>query len=234
MQALLRFLGYACAIVCLVLLLLSGPLYQLELVSFGLILKMLKIVVPIGLAAILLLLIARLTGAVKNRAIFLMIILAAVLYLPISNALTVKSLPYIHDITTDTTNTPAFSEIMMAARSEARNPPEYLAGEVTEKQQEAYPDIQPLLLEADLATSLERVRATVNKMGWDLVSDKNDRIEATDTSFWFGFKDDVIIRLQSAGDKTRIDMRSKSRIGESDIGANANRIRSFFKALQSN
>ncbi len=63
----------------------------------------------------------------------------------------------------------------------------------------------------------------------DLVAaEANDgRIEATVTTTWFGFKDDVVIRIQSDGGETLLDMRSKSRLGGSDVGANAARIRDF-------
>jgi len=71
-------------------------------------------------------------------------------------------------------------------------------------------------------------------MGWEVVDANLDdgRVEATDTTRWFGFKDDVVIRLESGlADSTVLDMRSKSRVGRSDIGVNANRIRTFTAAL---
>ncbi|MEE4110150.1 MAG: DUF1499 domain-containing protein, partial [Halieaceae bacterium] len=58
------------------------------------------------------------------------------------------------------------------------------------------------------------------------------RIEATDTTFWFGFKDDVVIRIEAAGSGSRLDMRSKSRVGRSDVGANAERIRRYLQLLR--
>jgi uncharacterized protein (DUF1499 family) len=57
------------------------------------------------------------------------------------------------------------------------------------------------------------------------------RIEATDTTFWFGFKDDIVIRITSAPGGSRIDARSLSRVGRSDVGTNARRIRAYFKRL---
>ena len=72
--------------------------------------------------------------------------------------------------------------------------------------------------------------------GWDIVTaDKSSgRIEATDTTRWFGFKDDVVVRLTPWGAGTRVDVRSVSRIGRSDIGTNARRIRQYLDQLQSN
>ncbi|MGB5145826.1 MAG: DUF1499 domain-containing protein, partial [Porticoccaceae bacterium] len=55
------------------------------------------------------------------------------------------------------------------------------------------------------------------------------RIEATETSFWYGFKDDVVIRIAGDDRESRIDIRSKSRVGKSDLGKNAERIRAFQK-----
>ncbi|MGH7254552.1 MAG: DUF1499 domain-containing protein, partial [Nitrospirales bacterium] len=51
-------------------------------------------------------------------------------------------------------------------------------------------------------------------------------------TFWFGFKDDVVIRITPVGDDTRVDVRSVSRVGRSDVGTNAQRIRTFLKRLQ--
>jgi len=78
------------------------------------------------------------------------------------------------------------------------------------------------------------VTEVVTEMGWEVVDANLDdgRVEATDTTRWFGFKDDVVIRLESGlADSTVLDMRSKSRVGRSDIGVNANRIRTFTAAL---
>ena len=71
-------------------------------------------------------------------------------------------------------------------------------------------------------------------LGWEIVdkAPNTGRIEATDTTFWIGFKDDVVIRITSEGTETRIDVRSTSRVGMGDIGANANRIRAFLAGMQ--
>jgi uncharacterized protein (DUF1499 family) len=70
-------------------------------------------------------------------------------------------------------------------------------------------------------------------MGWEIVAAdvEEGRIEATDRTFWFGFKDDVVIRLTPSGERTIVDVRSKSRVGGSDVGTNARRIRSFLERL---
>ena len=66
-------------------------------------------------------------------------------------------------------------------------------------------------------------------MGWEIVASDPaaGRIEATDTTFWFGFKDDVVVRVAAAPDGSRVDVRSLSRVGLSDVGTNAARIRKY-------
>jgi len=72
-------------------------------------------------------------------------------------------------------------------------------------------------------------------MGGELVASDPvaGRIEATDTTFWFGFKDDIVVRVAPAPGGSRVDVRSTSRVGLSDVGTNAARIRKYLRALQS-
>lgn len=227
----LTWLAYLMAATCLVTVLLSGPLYKLGWWSLGGIFSTLRITVPLGLIAIVLLLICRFAGPAGNRALLLAVAMAALLYLPVTQAMKARQLPYIHDISTDTVNPPEFSAAMVQARAEARNPPEYAGPEVAAQQAEAYPDIQSITLAFPPDEVMARVQTAVNDAGWDIVSQSETTLEATDTTFWFGFKDDVIIRLQPQGNGTRVDIRSKSRVGSSDIGKNADRIRAFTEAL---
>ena len=70
-------------------------------------------------------------------------------------------------------------------------------------------------------------------MGWQIVdaNAREGRIEATATTFWFGFKDDVVVRIVPAPGGSRVDVRSVSRVGVSDVGANAKRVRDFLQKL---
>ena len=80
------------------------------------------------------------------------------------------------------------------------------------------------------------VTDVAQEMGWEIVDADNaeGRVEATDTTKWFGFKDDVVVRMiKRYGHSTVLDVRSKSRVGRSDIGVNANRIRDFITRLNS-
>jgi uncharacterized protein (DUF1499 family) len=140
--------------------------------------------------------------------------------------------PPIHDITTDTENPPAFVAIA-PLRVDAPNPVEY-AGEATaEQQRAAYPDIRPVRLDVAPAEAFERALAAVDRMGWRLVAAEpaEGRIEATDRTFWFGFYDDVVIRVRPADAASIIDIRSKSRVGRGDIGTNARRVRALTRLL---
>ncbi|GAB4119159.1 MAG: hypothetical protein Tsb0027_13150 [Wenzhouxiangellaceae bacterium] len=226
--------AYLLAALVLLFMLASGPVFKLGWVGFGSVFQGLMLAVPAGLIAMLLLLVGRLCKVTGNRAWLVMLLLAAVLFLPIQQALVARSVPGIHDISTDLTDPPRFSAAMVVARKDASNPPEYPGTETAQQQQQAYPHIQPLRLAADRSTVFAQARELVAANGWQLVQANPDRgiIEASDTSWWFGFVDDVIIRIQSDGSGSLVDMRSKSRIGRSDIGANAARIDSFLQQLQ--
>jgi uncharacterized protein (DUF1499 family) len=140
--------------------------------------------------------------------------------------------PPIHDITTDTNDPPPFVEIV-PLRADAPNPVEYPGVEVAIQQREAYPDIRPVILDEPLPQAFERALQAARAEGWEIVGTDppSGRIEATDRTFWFGFRDDVVIRLTPNGDRTILDIRSKSRVGGSDVGTNAERIRGFLARL---
>jgi uncharacterized protein (DUF1499 family) len=141
--------------------------------------------------------------------------------------------PRIHDITTDTEHPPAFIAVL-PLRAAARNSPEYGGPEIAAQQRAGYPDIQPALLPLAPAEAFQRALAAAREMGWQIVAADSvaGRIEATATTFWYGFKDDVVIRLTLSDGGTRVDVRSASRVGGSDIGTNARRIREYVKRLQ--
>ncbi len=147
--------------------------------------------------------------------------------------------PPIHDITTDLDNPPAFVDVL-PLRGPGTNPVEYgTSANMTPERQaqlqrEAYPDIQPLITSDAPDQAFRRALATVESLGWELVAQvpEEGRIEATDTTFWFRFKDDVVIRIQAVDGGSRVDARSTSRVGVSDVGKNAARLREFFDAFQ--
>ncbi len=144
-----------------------------------------------------------------------------------------ESVPRIHDITTDLVHPPAFVAVL-PLRAGAENPPTYGGAEVAKEQQEGYPNIKPLHFAAPPAAVFAAALATVKDFGWEVVASvpAAGRIEATDTTFWYHFKDDVVIRIAADGGDTRVDMRSESRVGRSDFGVNARRVTRYLAALE--
>ena len=150
-----------------------------------------------------------------------------------------SEVPPIHDITTDTQDPPAFSASMVERRevSGATNSVDYDAKTdprseraLPEVQAEAYPQIQPILAEVDAATAYEAALAEARAMGWRITTASPERgmFEGTAETFWFGFKDDVVVRVEARDEGgARIDARSVSRVGVSDLGANAARLEAF-------
>jgi uncharacterized protein (DUF1499 family) len=143
-----------------------------------------------------------------------------------------RAVPPIHDISTDLVSPPMFQAIALL-RADAPNPAEYAGEEVAEQQRGAYPDIVPLMLDQDPDTVFSAARAVAESMGWEIAAADAEagRIEATDTTAYFGFKDDVVIRISAEPTGSRLDIRSKSRVGLSDVGTNAQRIRDFRETL---
>ena len=83
-------------------------------------------------------------------------------------------------------------------------------------------------------SSFKKVDKVAMAMGWDVVARApgDGRIEAIDQDTWFGLKDDIVVRIRADGDGSRVDIRSKSRAGSTDLGANAQRIRAFSEKLK--
>jgi uncharacterized protein (DUF1499 family) len=146
------------------------------------------------------------------------------------------NVPPIHDITTDVNDPPEFVAIA-PLRAAAPNPVEYAGEETAAHQLAAYPDIQPLELPLPVPAAFERARDAARRMGWEIVAVEpaEGRIEATDRTRWFGFRDDVVIRVsarQGGEAGSRIDVRSKSRVGRGDVGTNARRIRAYLRRVE--
>lgn len=225
-------------ILAILTLALSGPLYRFELLTLGdafLVLRYSAIVVGvIAVLAILLMIFRRPSGGKQGVLVALIIIGAIGFYLPYQQYQTAMSVPRIHDISTDLDNPPEFVAIA-PLRADAPNPVEYAGPETAEQQRQAYPDITTYFTAVAPAAAFDSALVVAADMGWEIVAADAAAgiIEATATTTWFGFKDDVVIRFTDAGDNTAIDVRSKSRVGLSDVGANARRIRAFIEELDS-
>jgi uncharacterized protein (DUF1499 family) len=138
----------------------------------------------------------------------------------------------IHDISTDTQNPPAFV-VVATLRGENDNPAAYPDDDTADQQATAYPDIQTIVLTQDKDAAFAAALAAAEGMGWEIVANEpaEGRIEATATTPFVGFKDDVVIRVKGTPAGTLVDVRSKSRIGKGDMGVNANRVRAYTAKL---
>jgi len=141
-----------------------------------------------------------------------------------------RQLPAIHDISTDLDNPPQYQ--IIDARDEAERG-------FTDEQHRAlqevyYGDIQSLTAMKNVADTTKAMHEVLVEMEMDIVAlDANaGHIEAVATTAWFGFKDDVVVRVLPQGSRSKIDIRSVSRVGRSDIGKNAERIREIVKRAQ--
>lgn len=216
------------------LVLLSGPAYRLGALSLPSAFTLLRWGAYGGIAATLLA-----AGALwRARGRSFLALLALVIGLtafgvPFWFQRTAASVPPIHDITTDTANPPTFDAVV-PLRAGAPNALTY-SEEVARLQRAAYPDLQPLILEMPAAQAFDRALQAARAAGWKIVAASADegRIEATDTTTFFGFKDDIVVRLTPLGNRTVVDVRSVSRVGRSDVGTNARRIRAYLDRLSS-
>lgn len=202
--------------------------------------------VPLGLAFLLLaggFLAAAVCGLVlvfrlmrasgrRDRAAWAILAAAVVVSLfPLATLVSGRGAPPIHDVTTDTDDPPAF---VAAVALNAPGRTDYGGPAVAQQQRAAWPDLGPARLPVAPAEAFDRALAVVRGMGWELLAADADalRIEATDRSFWFGFEDDVVVRVTPAGETgSRVDIRSLSRVGVGDLGVNARRVRAFVTAL---
>lgn len=170
----------------------------------------------------------------------------AILFLaaPADDMVMSRVLPPIHDISTDNEHPPEFVALL-TQRPGAENPPDYdgpkivhMRGKpytVTALQKKYYPELKPIGQLEPPEKLFNHALSTARAMGWTIVAADPDagRIEATDTTFFFGFTDDIVIRVRPSGMGARLDIRSKSREGEMDIGRNAARIKAYVKKLLS-
>lgn len=218
--------------------------FKLAFYGFGL---SLLCVIGVGVIALLAFVLSLFVGANTWRGPALLSMLVG--FLPLAVIVFVVgaknfSVPAIHDISTDLENPPAFSAAV-EARGQASNSLSREHPELANLQQKAYPDIKPLTISLSFDQAYAKSLSTVKSLGWEILSENAEAgiIEAVDETAFFGFKDDVVIRVTSMNTssdnssaeqttQSRIDTRSVSRVGQSDLGANANRIKRFQEAFR--
>src|SRR5436190_816 len=225
----LRPLALLLALATLLILALSGPGVRFNLFSYRIGLDMFRnwafyAALATGAVALLALLIP----SVRRRGVVLpvlvLLIALAALYASFAFQSRARSHPPINDITTDMQDPPAY---MTTARA-------YPGAEMARQQRAAYPDIVPVTLPMPPAQAFAKALAVAEAMGWEVVGRDaaGGRIEAVDSTKWFGFKDDIAIRVRAADAGSRVDVRSKSRVGRGDLGTNAQRIRAYVERLK--
>jgi uncharacterized protein (DUF1499 family) len=234
----MKILTLIAGILALLLLLVSGPLYQAEILGLMNAFLAMRIALIVGVVAIILALIQvifmrkTISWSVTGIAV---LCAAVAIFMPLSMMNKAKSVPAIHDITTDLVNPPKFVAIL-PLRADAPNPAEYQGEEVASQQREAYPELQTQKYQQTTEQVFDAALVAVKNMGLEVVSSNKTLglIEAYDTTTFFGFVDDVVIRIQSDGQMTMLDARSKSRVGMSDIGKNAERLNTLISGIAKN
>jgi uncharacterized protein (DUF1499 family) len=233
-----RILAVALAVAALAMLLASGPGTRAGWWDWRFGISLLRYAVYAGGAAALLSLVLVVLLAVPKWRMrpWLPVLALCIALLAVAPPLILlgqaKAVPPIHDITTDVADAPAFVALL-EARNQSPNGAAYGGPAIAAQQQKAYPDVKPLVIPVPPAEAMQKALDAARSMGWEVrASDTaSGRLEATATTTWFGFKDDVVVRIRPQGTGSRIDVRSVSRVGVSDIGANATRVREFLSRL---
>ena len=236
--ATLTMTALALAVVAVVGVLLAGPAHRLGLLAARWALGLFALAAIVGLVAAILAALglgfAIAAGAwrsVAGSAVALIVALAAAAPLLVMVQLA-TAVPVIHDITTDTDNPPTWVALR-SVRSVSENGTAYGGPSVASQQKRAYPDVATLNVPMPPDRAFARVEATARALGWRIVAaaPAEGRLEASDTTRWFGFTDDIVVRVRATPQGSRIDVRSASRVGRSDLGVNARRVRAFLAAV---
>lgn len=233
-------LGFALSITALMLVLVPPPAYRFGALSLAVAFTGLKWGAMLAIVGMVL----SLLGAILVRpgsgrhgfgfALVGLLLGAGAFAGPFSMQVKAGQVPMIHDISTDTDTPPAFVAAL-PLRQGAANPPDYAGPEVAAQQKAAYPDLAPLALPLAPADAVARATEAARSLGWEVIASEPaaGRVEAVATTAWWGFKDDVVVRVADNGQGgSLIDVRSKSRVGKSDLGANAARIRAFLAKMK--
>jgi hypothetical protein len=224
-----RPLALGLAIIAVLMLAASGPGVRFDAWSYRLGLSLFRWSAYVAIAAALLAVVVLAAPGTRRVGIasplLALILGVAVFYVPFQFQRQARAVPPINDISTDTANPPQYMT----------TPRPYPGPEFARQQRAAYPDLASVVLPLARERAFAKALAAAEAMGWEVVGRDGaaGRIEAVDTTKWFGFKDDIAIRVSAeGGDASRIDVRSKSRVGRSDLGTNARRIRAYLERLK--
>jgi len=227
--------GAILAALAAVALLLSGPGTRWEWWDFKVGLLLFAFAFVAGLLAMLISGIAWIRTRPNPTAAVATIAGALIVLLPLSQVAGARGKPRIHDISTDLADPPRFSAVLAVRTNAMNGVPDHIDDVTAGLQRQGYPDLVtqdlPLPADAAFAKALEAAKT----MNWEIVSTRpaDGILEATDTTAWFGFHDDIVVRIRPAGEHSRLDVRSTSRVGRGDAGKNADRIRKYLERLRS-
>ncbi len=218
-------------VLCLFAALSSGLGVRAKLWEFGLGISVLKwsaylVSVPVILC-ILSIVIGYLkkTGGISFRHFVVLLVCAVIFWLPYQARTEFRKLPTIADASTNMVDAPRFIALVGERATSSKNPLEYRGGEASDLQRQYFPQIKTLESSLSPEQVISKLAELAKSQGWGIASAENGRLEATETTFWFRFKDDVVVRTRVLENgKTMVDIRSASRIGYLDGGANAKRV----------
>jgi hypothetical protein len=142
--------------------------------------------------------------------------------------------PTVADATTNIADPPMFVDLVPVREETAENPLRYRYKEAAALQLQYFPDLTTLQSDKSPAEVIADAQAVADRLCLKAIAvvPEQGRLEATATTFWFGFKDDLVVRARSVNGKTLVDIRSASRLGYLDGGLNAKRVRNFMQGLQ--
>jgi uncharacterized protein (DUF1499 family) len=230
-----RIAFFSLAVAALSIIIVRSQLLEIvpALATFGAALVLAGIAILLAFAAFVV--IWRQGYAGLGRALLALFIGIALLAYPAYLGVRALRLPAIADISTDTSNPPRFDAL---ARQRPRDRINYPGAATAALQRTGYPDIAPLDLEISARGAYDAALAIVTKRKWAIsdaraptLARRDGVIEATARSPIMGFRDDVVIRVMPMSRGTRVDVRSASRVGSYDLGANASRIRSLLEDI---
>lgn len=144
--------------------------------------------------------------------------------------------PVLNDVQTSPAD-PLDYTVLSEQRPRDANPLAGQSQEAAQRQAEAYPDIGPIVVDRSAAAVFTVVNEAVNQLGWTVVVNETPgesgigRIEATDSTMIMGYTDDVVVRVKGNDTSAVVDIRSASRYGTHDFGANADRVRTFYEEV---
>lgn len=239
-QPILIKLALLLAILCLGGLLSSGLGVRFGLWDFRVGFNVLKwsaylVGVPVALAVIAAVM-AKISGAslLNYRYAVVLIIGLFVFGVPYMSVKEFRKMSTIADATTSFDDPPVFVDLVAVRNETSSNPLEYRAGDAIERQKQYFPDLTTLELDKSPKEVIDQAAEIAAELGLEIAAVKPEegRLEATETTFWFRFKDDVVVRAQTMENgMTQVDIRSASRVGYGDGGINAKRVQHFIKEL---